>query len=208
MKAAIDQFRENISRVRNLDLIFKSLNTRKTSTLDITDLLRAEFVLAVSALDHFIHELVRLGMLEISQGLRQASPAFDRFTISMNSVRQALTLPTNYDWLDNEIRLQHSWKSFQLVDKIADAIRLISDIKLWDEVSIALNKPIRDLKNQLNLIVDRRNKIAHEADMDPSYPGNRWPINDALVSESVIFIEEIAETIYKIITSTLIITKR
>lgn len=50
------------------------------------------------------------------------------------------------------------------------------------------------------LVVDRRNKIAHEADIDPSFPGKRWPIDDVLVDDAISFIENIAETIYMIVS--------
>lgn len=48
----------------------------------------------------------------------------------------------------------------------------------------------KDIKDRLDLIVDRRNKIAHEADIDPSYPDTRWPIDEQLVSDTVGFIEQ------------------
>ena len=51
----------------------------------------------------------------------------------------------------------------------------------------------------MNLIVDRRNKIAHEADMDPSYPGIRWPIDEVMIENAIGFIEEIVEMIDQII---------
>ncbi|ACB51505.1 unknown [Crocosphaera subtropica ATCC 51142] len=106
----------------------------------------------------------------------------------------------NTSWLEAEIRETLSYQSFQQPDKIADAIRLISDKKLWDEVGNNMNKPAKDIKQQLTLIVDRRNKIAHEADIDPTYNiGNRWPIDEILVSETVDFIEEVVENIHQIL---------
>ncbi len=50
MKTSIEQFRENIARVRNLDAIYTGLIHRTTSALDLSDILRAEIVLGVSAL--------------------------------------------------------------------------------------------------------------------------------------------------------------
>ena len=80
----------------------------------------------------------------------------------------------NTAWLENEIRETLGYQSFQQPDKIADAIRLISDKKLWQEVANNMNKSAKDIKQPLTLIVDRRNKIAHEADIDPtSNIGNR-----------------------------------
>jgi hypothetical protein len=54
-----------------------------------------------------------------------------------------------------------------------------------------------DVKTRLKLIVDRRNKIAHEADIDPGHPGTgtRWPITRADVDSSLDFIEELCEAI-------------
>jgi len=48
------------------------------------------------------------------------------------------------------------------------------------------------------LIVDRRNQIAHEADLDPTNPGARWPINALLVDDTVDFIEKVGDAIYEV----------
>ena len=201
MQVAIDQFRVSIARVRNLGVIHNTLNVQSTAAIDFSDILRSELVMAVSALDHYIHEIVRLGMLEVYRGTRPETSAFLRFQISLESVRQAVSAPTSDDWLDNEIRERHGWRSFQQADHIADAIRLISDISLWEQVSNRLGMPSHDVKEQLNFIVDRRNKIVHEADMDPTPYDTRWPIDEALVDDAINFIEQIAETIYDLLTT-------
>jgi hypothetical protein len=105
----------------------------------------------------------------------------------------------NSSWLENEVRERLGYQSFQQPDKIADAIRLISDKKLWDEVATKLGRSARDIKQQLSAIVDRRNKIAHEADIDPTFAiGSRWLIDEILVSEAVDFIEQLVESIHQI----------
>ncbi|MGK7955036.1 MAG: HEPN domain-containing protein [Crocosphaera sp.] len=106
----------------------------------------------------------------------------------------------NTVWLEAEIRESLGYQSFQQPKKIADAIRLISDKKLWDEVANNMNKSAADIKQQLTLIVDRRNKIAHEADINPTYNiGDRWPIDEILVGETVAFIEDVVENIHQIL---------
>jgi hypothetical protein len=201
MQVAIDQFRVNLARVRNLGGIYNTLNAQTTAVIDCSDILRSELVMAVSVLDYYIHEIVRLGMLEVYRGTRPDTPAFLQFQISLESVRQAVSAPTSDDWLENEIRERHSWRSFQQADHIADAIRLISDISLWEQVSNHLEMPAQDVKEQLNFIVDRRNKIVHEADMDPTPYDTRWPIDVVLVDDSINFIEQIAETIHDLLTT-------
>jgi hypothetical protein len=109
---------------------------------------------------------------------------------------------SNIAWLEREIRDRHSYQSFQQPDKIAEAIRLISDKKLWDEVAHKMGKPNRakEIKQELSSIVDRRNKIAHEADIDPSYNiGTRWPIDENQVASAINFIQQVVESIHQVI---------
>jgi len=201
MQSAIDLFRISIARVRDLIDVHNSLKAQASSVLDLSDMLRAALVLAVSALDYYIHEVVRIGMLEIHRGQRPEPPAFSRFQISLGNARAGINAGQNIDsWLEDEIRQRHSYKSFQQPEAIADAIRLISDKKLWEEVSTNMGSPARSIKQQLSLIVDRRNKIAHEADIDPTLSiGNRWPIDELLVNEAVDFIEQVVESIHNVL---------
>ena len=201
MQSAIDLFRISIARVRDLITVHNSLKAQTSNVLDISDMLRSALVLAVSALDYYIHEVVRIGMLEIHRGERPEPPAFSGFQISLGNARAGINAGQNIDsWLEDEIRQRHSYKSFQQPNAIADAVRLICDKKLWEEVSINMGSPAKDIKQQLSRIVDRRNKIAHEADIDPSYPiGDRWPIDELLVNEAVDFIEQVVESIRNIL---------
>ncbi|HEV2491548.1 MAG TPA: HEPN domain-containing protein [Terriglobia bacterium] len=199
MQEAIDQFRANIRRVRNLGALYKAMSAQTTQALDLSDLLRAQLVTAVSALDHFVHEVVRFGMLQTYRNKRKPTRAFLQFSIAVESVQQALANPSSDDWLESEIRARHGWRSFQQADKVTEAVRLVSDVKLWEEVGGRLGKPPQDIKQQLNLIVDRRNKIAHEADIDPTFPGRRWPINEVLVNQAIDFVELVVEAIHSIL---------
>ena len=104
MQAAIDQFRVNIGRVRNLGTMYKILRTQTTKVLDLSDILRAELVMAVSALDQYIHELVRLGMLEAYSGHRVQTQAFLRFQVTLDGALQGISAPTSANWLEEQIR--------------------------------------------------------------------------------------------------------
>jgi len=197
MASPIDQFRQNISHVRNLMGIYRGLTSITTRALDCSDLLRAQVVMAVSALDHYIHEITRLKMIEAFRGSKLRTKAFMKFTVSLGGVLSSGSDPTT--WFENEIRNRHSYSSFQRSEKISEAVALVKDIDLWKEVGRKLSIKKKDLKRELDLIVDRRNKIAHEADMDPSYPGARWPIREKDVSDLTKFIEDICNTIESIL---------
>jgi hypothetical protein len=201
MQTALDQFRLNITHVRDIAGLYASLRGMTTSALDLSDLLRIQLVMCVSALDHYIHEVTRIGMLQIFNGHRASTPAFLRYDICLDSVLQAVGPRSTTAWLDEEIRTRHGYLSFQQPDKIADAIRLISPIDLWNSLGSSLGDTPRNLKTRLRLIIDRRNKITHEADMDPTYPGSgvRWPINESLVNDSVEFIADLCEALHALL---------
>lgn len=198
MNKAISIFRENIERVRHLGGINAALRSLTTGVVDTSDILRAQIVLALSALDHYIHEITVAGMIEILSGTRPSTDAFLKFRVSMDVVISS-GATNRIIVLEAEIRERHSYLSFQHPDKIADAIRLFSDVQLWRDVSAIMSMPAPDIKNTLRLIVDRRNKIAHEADIDPSYPGSRWPISDRDVNGAINFIESLCEAINTVV---------
>jgi hypothetical protein len=196
MQTALDQFRANIGRVRALDGLYSFLVTQTGGTTDLSDLLRTQIVMVVSALDHYVHEATRLGMLEIMQGIRPATPAFTRFPVRMESTLLAVAASSSSAWLDDAIRAAHGHLSFQDPDKIGDAFKLITAEPVWERVGAALGIPAMQVKQEMKAIVRRRNQIAHEADLDPSYPGTLWPINATDVRTAVGLIERIVESIH------------
>lgn len=200
MHRPIQHFRSNIERVHAIGGLYEALSRLTTVAVDSTDILRAQIVLAVSALDHYIHEVTRTGMLEIYKGLRPPTNAFGRFQVPIDAAMMGIAGSGTTSWFETEIREKHGFLAFQHPDKIADAIRLFSSCELWPQVATNLGVPTQDLKNRLKLIVERRNKIAHEADLDPSFPGVRWPITTDDARNTVKFIEDICETIHSVIT--------
>jgi hypothetical protein len=188
-------FQANMGFARSMVSTAAALQAQLTSAVDVTDLLRAALVQGVSAFDHFVHEEVRVRMLILSTMPAISWPAsFARFRVSLQSVDQAM-VGTGPTWLENEIRVQHGYLAFQHPDKVADALRLVSTVELWSAIGMNLGRSASDLKTQLKLIVDRRNKIAHEADMDPTPPRSRYPISRSIVDGSLDFLEDVAVAI-------------
>lgn len=106
MQEALDQFVENVARVRDLGALVDNLQAQTTNALDLSDILRAELVLSVSALDHYVHEVVRLGMIESFRGTRQRTQQFLDYSVSLSS---ALASSLGGEaWIDNEVRVQRT----------------------------------------------------------------------------------------------------
>lgn len=206
MQSAFDQFQENMSRVEALIGIYRSINTQTTGVVDSSDILRAALVFSVSALDKFVHDVTRIGMLEIFQGKRKATEAFLRFQLSMRifTFSQIASEEETLSFLDEEIRERHSWQSFQRPDRVADALRLVTNIKLWEEIAEAMQMDVKILKDQLTLIVNRRDQIAHEADIIPPsalLPDRRWSIHGRMTRNTIDFINKLVESIYEILSN-------
>ena len=198
MQKPLDAFNESIARVEHLAGLYKAIASLTTPAVDSSDLLRAQIVLSVSALDFYVHEATLVGMIEVYTGKRPQTPAFEKYRISVGAM-MASHPSGGTAWLEAEIRERHSFLSFQQPDKIADAIRLFADVKLWQSVATKLGTDEGSLKARLRLIVDRRNKIAHEADIDPSYPGARWPIAEADTAQSTQFLSELVGAIHAVV---------
>jgi hypothetical protein len=198
MQQAIQQFRQNILRARELGNLASAVQQITTTAIDVSDMWRAQIVLGVSALDYFVHELTRLGMIDVAKGNRPKTDAYLKFSIPIDAAERGLAGQTHELWLGNAVRDRHSWLSFQQPEKIADAVRLISSVILWDAVGSEVGLPPKDAKLRLQVIVDRRNQIAHEADMDPANPGFRWSITEADAADSLDYIGHIAEAVFKV----------
>ena len=158
-----------------------------TSVLKVDELLRAEWVARVAALDLYVHELVAQRMLRIHAGLLSPTTKYLSFRVSMETQARMLAgagTPAGLAAFDLSVREQLSYLTFQSPDKIGEAIRLCSPIELWGEVAIfqgasesERQAKAKSIKSTLAAIVSRRNKIAHEADLQPSIPREAWPIS-------------------------------
>ena len=193
--SAIDHFDSNVRYVRSLLSLARALDNATTGAVDVGDIQRAAIVMGVSAMDHYVHEKTRQGMHEVLDGQRAPTPAFESFPISMRLALDARADPLDNAWLADAVHAQHGHRPFLKADDIADALRLISTTPLWPAVAAQLATDVQSVKGNLRAIVDRRNKIAHEADLDPTQPGVRWPISDRIATEAVDTIEAIVRAI-------------
>lgn len=176
-----------------------------TAALQPDELLRAEWASRVSALDLYMHELVAQNLLRIFDGTRPSCSGFAKLRVSGEAllrIQSATTAAERSSAFDLEVRTKLSRVSYQYPDDIADGIRLISPCKLWHDVALKMgattatvSTQTESLKKRLSLIVDRRNKIVHEGDLQPTIPRTAWPISPEDVSDVVAFINEIVRAI-------------
>jgi len=164
--------------------------------------LRAELVLTVSAFDCFIHDIVRLGTLEIYNGNKKVHKDILKPRFEISKLQNLLTKNKHEQIieLDNEFREINSTKTFQKPDKISEIIKCLGIENLWFKISVELNKPQKDIEKRLQLIVERRDIIVHEADIDfQKIQITKNAIEKEDVLQDIELICDICETIYKLV---------
>ncbi|MBT9446530.1 MAG: hypothetical protein IV086_12585 [Hyphomonadaceae bacterium] len=192
--------------------LLRGLHDHLAATLTVAlkpdELLRAEWVCRVSALDLYVHEIVAQKLVAAFAGAKVAAKGAGKFQIGANRLFDIMSASqTQAEALfDLEVRAKLSLISYQDPEKIADGIRLVSDVELWNEIALQLgatpsNKATvaKSLKQQLSLIVERRNKIAHEGDLQPSLPREEWPIAASDLDMVKAFLESLIDALEKVV---------
>lgn len=196
-------FEEGIIRVRRIDTIYLHLiNVLKIPESDITDLLRSEIVYSVSSFDRLIHDLVRLGMLEIFTGSRIATNAYKSFSISLNNFLDlnSTTIPPPEHFFERIIVSNHKHLSFQDPDKVSEALSLFwLENHKWQKIATKMGRDQSDLKTELKNIIIRRNQIVHEGDFD-LFTYDLEPLTHGDTITMVNFLEQLGLEIYALVS--------
>jgi hypothetical protein len=185
------------------------LSSTTTSIINTDELLRAEWAMRVSALDLYVHELVALNLMKIFRGERPVCDGFRKLQFSSLTLLSLLSErngSSRESAFDLAVREKLERMTFQSPDNIADGIRYISSIDLWAEIAkyygasgSSIESASKGLKASLKQIVDRRNKIVHEGDLQPTVPRSEWTISSADLKEVKKIIERIVISIDQII---------
>ena len=201
----IDHFESVWARCGVLSGLHTYLARNLAGVLQPEELLRAEWVARVSALDLYVHELIAQSMVAIFEGRRPSTPAYLKFQVSneaLNRIRVASTRTEASAAFDLYVRTQLGRITYQFPEDISDGIRLLSGIELWNQIALALganastqNERAKNHKRQLSLIVRRRNAIAHEGDLQQTPLREPWPISQADLAEIASFIERVVRAI-------------
>jgi len=196
MSKSLDQFKKNLNSIEIVDGIYLYFESN-VKAMDVSEILRAQYVMLVSAFDYYIHDIVREGMLEIFDGKKKSNRNYEQFLISLKALQLILaTKDKNLrnQIIDNEIRKITCKQSFQGPSNVERALSLISIKSIWQSLSHKLKIPKDDLIKKLGLIVNRRNKIAHEADIDP-ITLSKTPIDRTTLIDVKLFIISVVDAI-------------
>ena len=191
LESAIGLLYRGCTRAGELIAIYEYLKGAGPAALDCDDILRSAVVLAVSSFDLYLHDIYRLEALERLRKSKNISALKVPFgSLFMEDIDR-------HSLIDECIRKDHAYKSFVAPDKLAECLKALID-RPWDEIAGILNTRVDGCKEQLRRVIDLRNRIAHEADVNPNFGGlELWPIYAEDVRNSVEFLRKLALAIAK-----------
>jgi hypothetical protein len=199
---AITQYNNNSKSIKELGSLYDLIIGKYPLLQEqAEEILRAQFVLIVGAFDCYIHDCVQAGILEIYQGRRVASNVIKKYPVYFSTVQQ---IDSSSDpmlklaHLKKAIYLKNTKESYQSPQNIENALGLINIVKIWKNLSTKIGMTADDIKNKLSLIINRRNKIAHESDRNDTI-GGKYPINKGLVNDTINFIDKLSESIFQLL---------
>jgi hypothetical protein len=199
---AFADLQQNLNYAKQLVQGGKLLASLRVGSFDVDDLYRAAWVQAVAAIDHWVHEEIYHRAAVIAQQSETAKPRkFLDIQISME-LFEAVHLGTTSLEVAFRRHLKQTlgWRSYQNPNKIREGFAMVSDVQLWPAVAKVLTaedpngKKIRHelVIDEIARIVDRRNKISHEADRDPNRSGKKVPIDAAETHRVIEWLERVA----------------
>lgn len=196
-------FDHAIARAKEMGVLYGAL-TALRSTPSNADALRAAWIQAVSSFDYFVHEIFWIEAVHrFANALptRNISVPMEVYSISDPAIRLAQ--------LEATIRNQNSHKAFVAPDKVAEALSCFCE-NPWEKIGEEYNKgrakeeKLKSIKTQLRNIWQRRNKIAHEADINPDLAGvSLWPMYPEDTEYAIQFISDLGSCLTKVISAPL-----
>ncbi len=199
-QACNDAFAHSIARARDMIRLFNGLSHLRNDPAN-DDALRAAYFQAVSSFDFYVHEIVAT---EASHRFRNAIPT--RNIVLPMEITMIASPEERYIAVDLDIRERNSYKAFVDPQKLAEVLSCFCE-KPWELIASRHNEIHGDgvdrssLIAQLKSIWKRRNKIAHEADVNPTMSGvSLWPIDQPDTEITVGFVEKLGMCLPEVIS--------
>ena len=162
MLNALSVFENNITRAREIGPLYDYLIGKMPPAMEFDDLLRSQIVYSVSAFDKLIHDLVKIGMVEIFTGTRAATPKYLSESIPLSKYNEMLaaTLPPKEFIFTQFVVNKLKTISYQDPKIVADGLSYIwAEEHKWQRIAQTMGQEQHVVTTQLRLIINRRNYI-------------------------------------------------
>ena len=204
---AYETFAGNLASARNMVKAGRSLDSQGVGSVDTSDLYRGAWVQAVSALDYFMHQEIKRRVAAIAYGPAGERPqALAALKVTLGQaedLRSGTMSPAELvlEAVGHEIGRQ----TIQKPEAISRYLRYVTNRDVWNGVAQFVRESsqshaglnAQELKDKLNSIVQRRNVIAHRADIPDSSSGVKSSLEADAADTAIELIELIALGIHQ-----------
>lgn len=176
----LSDFVGDIARARDLVGLGQAIGNLTNGRVDAADLYRASLVQGVAAWDRYIHGVILDRAVEIMLG-RMPCGTQSKIGLPLAAVADLISAP---DLVTRELTARSyfaerlSRETYQRPDDVATGLAMVGIRAIWR----AAFPNAEQAKIALGVIVDRRNRIVHQCDCDPTAPNSVVPLTatDAL----------------------------
>lgn len=151
------------------------------------DLIRSALVMAISAMDSYMHWMVVQEITAVSKNAKLPKslakleiPFSDVAALADAMIEGRREGKETRPWsaLKNSAQKQLLFKTFQSFDQVALAMSMAGLVDGWAKTAKTLSVTSQEIKEKLNHLVHRRNQIAHEGDILRSSRPRQLKFND------------------------------
>lgn len=201
----LNQMNENIESVQGKFRVAERL-LELGDTDAAKDIYRSQIVFLESALDYFMHCLGIYAMQQMYLGNWNKTEGYKDLKVPIDRVMHAITHPEDSEWIDDVIVSHHASKTYMSPKEIKEQFTLIIGKDFFDKVADEMYydqtsrvKTDAKLKENLDVLFKRRNKIAHQADRDHK-TGNLFDIGKENVESAIDTIKTFVYCTYSLLT--------
>jgi hypothetical protein len=191
---ALDNFNRNIFAVEDLMRIYQLVSREYPLLNEQTDeILRAAIVLSVSALDNFFHDYYRTEIVEAYLGQGTFNVKFEKIRISIQGLQDmdnTFSEAEKRNYLTLELRKMQKTDTYQSQRSIENLFSNVGVTNIWSKLEVLIGINANTIKQELGIIIDRRNKISHESDWD-FINSQKIPIDIGQVEDVIVFIKKL-----------------
>ncbi|CAL9387452.1 hypothetical protein SUDANB121_01195 [Nocardiopsis dassonvillei] len=210
MTSPYEQFESNLSYARNMVTGGRALeglrgigaNYGDLAAAHPEDLYRAAWSQAVSALDHWLHQEVHKRAVALVRSEERPLPdRLSKLKLPLATVEQMADNPLGSvfgEFVTEEIRRD----TYQRSRGISEGLRLVTHLnaqEIWERIAAGLGVTAAQARDRQDSVVERRNRIAHQADLGPD--GRRTPMTASDVEAALEWIEGVAGQIAAILSA-------
>ncbi|MDO4467102.1 MAG: HEPN domain-containing protein [Bacillota bacterium] len=165
---------------------------------------RSQIVLLASAYDYFMHEIVWFGLFQMYKENWGKTDKYKKLTISLSQLDEILKNPEDDNWFKEYITPLFAKDTMMDYEALKDNLKLIG-LEIREVADCAFFqqgckvKTIDQLKDKLNSLYFRRNRIAHQSNRSHENAETK-DISKSEVEQFVLNIDKIVEAILDVMS--------